>query len=90
MFRIFGAEGTDELHFATSVKQLGGGLQDIFLFGGESAMLPDGLRNDGHAQCAGKQFLFKTQFLLPYPGKPAAIRFLPAQGCFSSGKSRTN
>lgn len=26
--RMFGVEGTDELHFATSVKQLGGGLQE--------------------------------------------------------------
>ena len=28
LFRMFGVEGTDELHFATSVKQLGGGLQE--------------------------------------------------------------
>ena len=28
LFRMFGIEGTDELHFATSVKQLGGGLQE--------------------------------------------------------------
>ena len=28
LFRMFGVEGTDELYFATSVKQLGGGLQE--------------------------------------------------------------
>ena len=28
LFRMFGVEGSDELHFATSVKQLGGGLQE--------------------------------------------------------------
>ena len=28
LFRMFGVEGTDELHFATSVKQLSGGLQE--------------------------------------------------------------
>ena len=28
LFRMFGVEGTDELYFATSVRQLGGGLQE--------------------------------------------------------------